>query len=128
MSYGKRDEDAEQAIVKVDRTSVFQEGLKQQNLPHWILLIEQCSPIVQLISDFSSKMPNPPHQDRPPPLHRGKVSYERSYLPFLRHIQAFSKQRCVPTADGIFGYQGVGEYRRGRDYGHEQHNERYISW
>ena len=26
MSYGKRDEDAEQAIVKVDRTSVFQEG------------------------------------------------------------------------------------------------------
>ncbi|KAL8742566.1 MAG: hypothetical protein Q9184_008235, partial [Pyrenodesmia sp. 2 TL-2023] len=26
MSYGKRDEDAEQAIVKVDRTSVFQEA------------------------------------------------------------------------------------------------------
>lgn len=27
MSYGKRDEDADQAIVKVDRTSVYQEGL-----------------------------------------------------------------------------------------------------
>lgn len=26
MSYGKRDEDADQAIVKVDRTAVFQEG------------------------------------------------------------------------------------------------------
>jgi len=26
MSYGKRDEDADQAIVKVDRTSVYQEG------------------------------------------------------------------------------------------------------
>lgn len=26
MSYGKKDEDADQAIVKVDRTSVFQEG------------------------------------------------------------------------------------------------------
>ena len=26
MSYGKRDEDAEQSVVKVDRTSVFQEG------------------------------------------------------------------------------------------------------
>lgn len=26
MSYGKKDEDVDQAIVKVDRTSVFQEG------------------------------------------------------------------------------------------------------
>lgn len=26
MSYGKKDEDAEQAVFKVDRTSVFQEG------------------------------------------------------------------------------------------------------
>ena len=29
MSYGKKDEDADQAIVKVDRTSVFQEGMCQ---------------------------------------------------------------------------------------------------
>ena len=29
MSYGKRDEDAEQAIVKVDRTFVFQEGMER---------------------------------------------------------------------------------------------------
>lgn len=27
MSYGKKDEDADQAIVKVDRTSVYQEGI-----------------------------------------------------------------------------------------------------
>ena len=27
MSYSKKDEDADQAIVKVDRTAVFQEGL-----------------------------------------------------------------------------------------------------
>ena len=26
MNYSKKDEDAEQAIVKVDRTAVFQEG------------------------------------------------------------------------------------------------------
>lgn len=26
MSYGKKDEDADQGIVKVDRTAVFQEG------------------------------------------------------------------------------------------------------
>lgn len=28
MSYGKKDEDADQAVFKVDRTSVFQEGVK----------------------------------------------------------------------------------------------------
>ena len=27
MSYSKKDEDADQAIVKVDRTAVFQEGM-----------------------------------------------------------------------------------------------------
>ena len=27
MSYGKKDEDVDQAIVKVDRTAVFQEGI-----------------------------------------------------------------------------------------------------
>ncbi len=27
MSYGKKDEDADQAVVKVDRTAVFQEGI-----------------------------------------------------------------------------------------------------
>ena len=26
MSYAKKDEDAEQAVLKVDRTSVYQEG------------------------------------------------------------------------------------------------------
>jgi coatomer protein complex subunit gamma len=31
MSYGKKDEDADQAIVKVDRTSVFQEGKHTSN-------------------------------------------------------------------------------------------------
>ena len=28
MNYSKKDEDAEQAIVKVDRTAVFQEGMR----------------------------------------------------------------------------------------------------
>ena len=32
MSYGKKDEDVDQAIVKVDRTSVFQEGMWGQRL------------------------------------------------------------------------------------------------
>jgi hypothetical protein len=31
MSYGKKDEDADQALLKVDRTSVYQEGEK----PHY---------------------------------------------------------------------------------------------
>lgn len=32
MSYGKKDEDVEAAIVKVDRTSVFQEGMHSRFL------------------------------------------------------------------------------------------------
>ena len=36
MSYGKKDEDADQAVVKVDRTAVFQEGIvnQKQLSPH----------------------------------------------------------------------------------------------
>lgn len=34
MSYGKKDEDADQAIVKVDRTAVFQEGAVKMHNPH----------------------------------------------------------------------------------------------
>lgn len=30
MSYSKKDEDGDQALMKVDRTSVFQEGEEQQ--------------------------------------------------------------------------------------------------
>jgi coatomer protein complex subunit gamma len=37
MSYSKKDEDADQAIFKVDRTSVFQEG----KLPQLTLLTLQ---------------------------------------------------------------------------------------
>ncbi len=36
MSYGKRDEDADGAILKVDRTAVFQEGkLPKTQLKQW---------------------------------------------------------------------------------------------
>lgn len=33
MSYSKKDEDGDQALMKVDRTSVFQEGEEQQLNP-----------------------------------------------------------------------------------------------
>lgn len=33
MNYGKKDEDADQAIVKVDRTAVFQEGTYYSRSP-----------------------------------------------------------------------------------------------
>jgi hypothetical protein len=32
MSYGKKDEDADLGLVKVDRTQVFQEGERQESL------------------------------------------------------------------------------------------------
>jgi len=34
MSYGKRDEDAEAAVVKIDRISVYQEGVKLSLFPN----------------------------------------------------------------------------------------------
>ena len=33
MSYGKKDDDADTGLIKVDRTQVFQEGELPQNTP-----------------------------------------------------------------------------------------------
>lgn len=33
MSYGKKDEDADSALVKIDRTQVFQEGEQDKGTP-----------------------------------------------------------------------------------------------
>lgn len=56
MSYGKKDEDSDQTVVKIDRTSVFQEGMKHQNfsqsrstLADWPIY----SSVIQLISNLS---------------------------------------------------------------------------
>ena len=87
MSYVKKDEDADQGMIKVDRTSVFQEGTTpNRNID--LRKLKECSTIVQHIPRLSPKMSNSPHQDRTPSLYWGEIPYERSHLSFFWDIQA----------------------------------------
>jgi hypothetical protein len=89
MSYSKKDEDADQAIMKVDRTSVFQEGQRTPLGPPSQL--NQDSPTVQLFTYTAAKMPNPPHKDCPSTLHGREISYERGDHPVLWHFEVVPK-------------------------------------
>ena len=71
--YGKKDEDADGAIVRVDRTAVFQEGRRHFSSPR-IELLTSFSPSLQLVSNLTTKMSNPPYEDRPSSFHWGKIS------------------------------------------------------
>lgn len=129
MSYSKKDEDGDAAIMKVDRTSVFQEGAHEAPLPpspksH----LTPASTIVQFLSHPTQKMSSSSHQDCPPSLHRGTISYQRSHDAFLWHLKAFPEQRCQFTTDGPSHYQGVGAFRRGYYYGHKYNHEGYWWW
>lgn len=109
MSYGKKDEDAELGLVKVDRTQVFQEG-EQARMPlnpHNQLMAD--SPTLQQLPDPTATMPYPPDQDRPSPLHGGEVPSERSHDPLLRNLEAFPEQGCQSTTDGPPCHQGAGQ-------------------
>lgn len=46
------------------------------------------SSTIQQLSNPASKMSDPTHQDRPPPLYRREVSHERSHHSLLRHLKA----------------------------------------
>lgn len=78
MNYGKKDEDADTGLVKVDRTQVFQEGELRTEIQPYISPLSfskgklnsvTTSTTVQQLPDPAAKMPHPPHQDRPPPVH-----------------------------------------------------------
>ncbi|KAJ6152539.1 hypothetical protein N7497_006858 [Penicillium chrysogenum] len=60
MSYMKKNEDEDQVMIKLDRTSVFQDG----NSP---------STPIQFLSYLAANMPNVTHEDRCPHVHRGAV-------------------------------------------------------
>lgn len=63
MSYGKKDEDADQAIVKVDRTAVFQEGIVRfWRIPHTSSNGNNSSPF-QLLANIATEMPNLAYED-----------------------------------------------------------------
>ena len=127
MSYGKKDEDAEQAIVKVDRTSVFQEGWKgYYHSWQWQLLTHEFSTVIQYLPNFSSKMPDPSHKNCSTSLYRREIPYQRSDFTFLRHFKALPEQGCLAQTDGLPCHQGTGDHRRGCDNGDQQYYERYI--
>lgn len=92
MSYNKKDED-DGAVVKVDRTSVFQEGktrpLQSQTYTN-NLLTAGCntSSCLQYVSSQPTEMSHPTHQDCPAPLHRREVPDQRGHLPLLWHVSA----------------------------------------
>ena len=69
MSYGKKDEDADQAIVKVDRTAVFQEGTVKPKTPFTARLTENTSSPVQLLPHIAPEMPNSTYQNLSSPLY-----------------------------------------------------------
>ena len=125
MSYAKKDEDGDQTMVKLDRTSVFQDG-KSTKSPHGptdcLLLL---STSIQQLSHISTKMPNPAYQNHFTPLHWRKIPDQRSDFPLFRHLQAISKQRCLVTADGIPCHQGTCNCGGGCYHGYEQYHERY---
>lgn len=81
MAYNKKDED-DSTVVKVDRTSVFQEGTTRPYTSQVAIgrmttstnmLDSTC---IQHITRFTTKMSHTPDQDRTAPLHRREVPYE----------------------------------------------------
>lgn len=106
MSYSKKDEDGDSAIFKVDRTSVFQEGIPIPipTSSRYTHLINLSSPSIQLFTDFSTKMPPSSNKDDISLIQWGEVPRGGSYLPVFRHNEALPAQRRKFKADGIFSY------------------------
>ena len=122
MSYAKKDEDAEQAILKVDRTSVFQEGKSGFFCSIWLVLTRNSS-AVQFLTHIAVTMSTTTRKDRITLVHRREVSHERGDLSVLRHLEALPEQGCLPSADGVPHHQGASSYSRGCHHGHKQYNE-----
>lgn len=127
MSYSKKDEDGEPAIVKVDRTSVFQEGILAHLLPSRLTQAYlKNSSSLQYIPCVTTKMSDPSYKDRPTPIDGREVPKERSYRPVLRHLEALPEQRCQSTADGLSRPQRAGGLRGRYYHGHQQYYEGYV--
>lgn len=126
MSYGKKDEDVEGAILKVDRTAVFQEG---RSSGQYLCSVDHGSSTVQLLPHIAPKMSDPPYKDRSTSLHGGFISTERGYRFVLWHLQTFPEQRPLSTADDVSCLQGAGELCFGCDYDDTEHHEgHWCQW
>lgn len=91
MSYGKKDEDVDGAILKVDRTAVFQEGVLCGDRYAESVLTHLNSSSFQLLPYIAAKMSYITHQNRPPAIYGGGVPFERSNGPFFWNLQVVSK-------------------------------------
>ena len=126
MSYSKKDEDGDQAIVKVDRTAVFQEGeVYIRAYSQSVSLTQPSSSPVQLLSYISSKMSDTSYQNCLAPLHRRDVSFERSYRPLLRHLKTLPEQRSIPPPDDVPHIQRAGKFGIGCHHGDTEYHEGY---
>ena len=124
MNYSKKDEDAEQAIVKVDRTAVFQEGEDHIRSSGQIVSLKPSSSSpVQLLPYISQKMSNPAYQDRLAPIYGGDVSVERSYRSFLRYLKALPEQGSFPSPDDVPHIQRAGKFCIGCHHGDAEYHE-----
>ena len=101
MSYGKKDEDADQAVVKVDRTAVFQEGILSPKPPLNANLTDIESSLIQLLPHLASKMPDFTHQDFSSPLHWRKFPSQRSYGLVLWNFETLPEQGPRPPSDDV---------------------------
>lgn len=76
MAYNKKDEDVHDAIMKVDRTAVYQEGEQlatsyaSSGADGWN------SSTIQQIPDTAAKMSDSSDQDRPPAVHGREVPHQ----------------------------------------------------
>lgn len=113
--------------MRVDRTSVFQEGRHNPPQPPSTQLISN-STIVQFLPNTTSEMSSTPYQDCPPTLHWRTIPHERSHNPFLWHLEALPEQRCLPAPDGPPHYQGACSLGGGYYYGHKYNHEGYWWW
>lgn len=127
MSYGKKDEDADGAVLKVDRTAVFQEGGCANRRVYCPFLLTKIaiSSIVQLLAHLAPKMSHTPHQNRLAAVHRGVLPRERSDGFVLWDFQAVPKQRSCVAADDVSCLQGARKLGIRRHHDDSKHHQRY---
>jgi hypothetical protein len=128
MSYVKKDEDADQMMMKLDRTTVFQDGVLLPNGKLATLADFLNSTVIQFVSHIAAEMSNSFNQDRCALVHRRAIPDERSHHFIFWNLEVVSKQGSFATANGLPDLERVGQYRRRCDYVHVYHYERHLGW
>lgn len=67
------------------------------------------------------------YQNCSPSLHGGELPYQRSYRPLFRHLETFSEQGPISSADDVSHIQGIGKIGIRRDNDDAEYHERHWS-